>query len=387
VSLTGDWALITAIPLFVYQVTGSTLALGVVGIVDYAPRFLIGSVAGVFVDRWDRRKIMLVANVALGLSLLPLVLVVSAQQFWVLLLVVVVESVIAPFYRSAQGAMVPRLVSHDELVSANALNTLSVNFARLAGPAVGALLLTFTGLLGVVLVDVISFLLAALTVLLIQFIGDETRVQSDRKRPLAALWREWLDGLQLVRDVRTARVLFTFVAVTGVGDGIFLTLWVAFVERVLKGGELSYGVLLTTQAAGGIVGSLALGRFGRRLAPAQVLGAGACLIGLIDLIMFYVAPSTHSDFVPLLLMSLVGFPIAAVITGFATLSQTAVGDAYLGRLLGLVFATTALTGVLGRSSAVMGDAIGVVPLLTVHAVAYIGAGSFVLLVLRVPEQG
>jgi MFS family permease len=74
VSLTGDWLLITGLPLVVYQLTGSTLALGATVLASGLPRMVVSSFAGVFVDRWDRRRTMLACDVLLALGLVPLLL-------------------------------------------------------------------------------------------------------------------------------------------------------------------------------------------------------------------------------------------------------------------------------------------------------------------------
>ncbi len=75
ISLTGNWVLMAGLPLAVYQLTDSTLATGGIFIATMIPRIVLGTVAGVFVDRWDRRKVLVVANLALALTLLPLLLV------------------------------------------------------------------------------------------------------------------------------------------------------------------------------------------------------------------------------------------------------------------------------------------------------------------------
>src|ERR1700681_760842 len=137
-SLTGDWALSAGLPLVVYQMTGSTLALGLTAIANSVPRLLLGSVAGVFVDRWDRRKTMLVADLLLGLVLLPMLLVTSVERLWLLVLCVIVESSIVQFYKPDEGALLPQLVPPEDLVAANALNSLNMNVARLVGPVIGA---------------------------------------------------------------------------------------------------------------------------------------------------------------------------------------------------------------------------------------------------------
>jgi predicted MFS family arabinose efflux permease len=383
-SLTGDWALFAGLPLIVYQMTGSTLALGLTGIANSVPRLLLGSVAGVFVDRWDRRRTMLIADLLLGLVLLPMLLVTSAERLWLLVVALMVESSVVQFYKPAEGALLPRLVPSEDLVAANALNSLNMNLARLAGPPLGALLVSLAGIGGVVLVDASSFFLAAVMLLLIRV--DARPEPTPGGRSAASVWLEWLAGLSLVRTQLTPRVIFIFLAITGLGEGIMGTLFVAFTQGVLHGGEFAFAALVSAQAVGGLFGSLALGAFGRRLPPALLLGFGALLGGIGDLLIFYsplYAPMViPSVLIPVLLMILVGAPFAAITAGYMTLVQTTVGDAYRGRLLGLFFAVTALSGIVGMGLAgVLGDTVGIIPMLTFDSITYVIGGSLVLIVL------
>jgi MFS family permease len=387
-SITGDFALFTGLPLAVYQMTGSTLALGLTAIANSVPRLLLGSVAGVFVDRWDRRRTMLVSDLLLGLVLLPMLLVTSAERIWLLIACMIVASSIVQFYNPAEGALLPRLVPPEELVFANALNALNRNLARLVGPSLGAFLVSLSGLGGVVLVDAGSFFVAGLVLLLVRV--DARPAASPSKRDVVSVWRDWLAGLALVRTQLTPRVVFIFLALTGLGEGIMGTLFVAFTRRVLHGSELDYAWLISAQAIGGVIGGLALGRLGGRIPAAVLLGAGGILGGLIDLLIFYspvyAATVTPALLLPVLLMVLVGGPFAAITTGYMTLAQTAVGDAFRGRLLGLYFAVAALSGIVGMALAgVLGDRVGLIPLLTFDSITYVIGGGLVLIALRRPS--
>src|SRR5688572_7749656 len=84
ISLTGDWLLMVALPLVVYDLTGSTAATAAAAATRVLPNLLVGPVAGVFVDRWDRRRTMIASNLLLGVSILPLLLVRSADWLWLL---------------------------------------------------------------------------------------------------------------------------------------------------------------------------------------------------------------------------------------------------------------------------------------------------------------
>lgn len=371
-SLTGDWLLMTGLPLVVYQLTGSAAALGLAVFARMAPRVVVGSVAGVFVDRWDRRKTMLVCNMLLAAGLLPLLLVRSADDLWLIAIVVLFEASVAQVYQPAEGALLPLIVPDEDLITANALNGLSMNVARLCGPPLGALLVATGGLTAVVVVDAASFMVAAGSVWLV-------RATASGHASQRAVWHEWLEGLNTVRHNSQARMLFIFVAITGVGEGLISTLFVPFATRVMHGDAFTYGALLSAQAVGGVAGGVLVGRFGSRVPPTVMLGGAAVLFGLGDLGLFYAPLFIDSALVPLALIACVGAPSAAMMAAILTLVQTSVSDQLRGRLLGTLFATTSLAGLIGTTVAgAFGDVVGIVPLLTVQALGYLLGGLVVL---------
>src|ERR671938_1768072 len=115
ISMMGDWVLFVALPIYVYQLTGSALATSVMFASQMVPALLLGSVAGVFVDRWDRKRTMVVANLLLAFGLLPLFAVRSAEWLWLVYLVGFVESAIVQFFKPAERALLPQLVAEEHL--------------------------------------------------------------------------------------------------------------------------------------------------------------------------------------------------------------------------------------------------------------------------------
>src|SRR5215217_8568029 len=101
VSMLGDWVLLIALPFYVYDLTGSALATGATFMASTLPRVFLSSVAGVFVDRWDRKRTLIVADVARGFLLLLLLLVRSADTFWIVYLVATLEAMLAQFFTPA----------------------------------------------------------------------------------------------------------------------------------------------------------------------------------------------------------------------------------------------------------------------------------------------
>jgi MFS family permease len=392
ISLTGDWLLIVALPLVIYELTGSTAATAAAVVSRIVPRLLLGSVAGVFVDRWDRRRTMLVTNVLLGLSLLPLFLVRSADWLWLIYLMSFIRSAVVPFFSSAENAFLPRLVGEEDLVPANALNGLNDNLARLAGPPLGGLVAAVWGLTGAALLDAASFFLAAMLMALVAVDGRAVRGETtdEADRPVApagvgawvAMWREWVAGLIVVRQVRTLAVLFTCVAIIGIGEGVMGSLFVPFVTTVIGGGGVAYGWIVAAQAVGGLAGSAVIGRIGKSVPTGLLYGLGVLLGGTIDLMTFNAHRIYPGVLPPLVLMAIVGLPFAAIGVGQVTLIQTAAPDEYRGRVFASLGAVMSLSVLVGAGLAgVFGDRLGIVATLTIDGVAYILAGMLALALL------
>ena len=160
ISLTGDWILTIGLIYRVYAMTGSTVASALTMASSFAPQVLLGAVAGVFADRWDRKRTMIAADLLLAAGLLPL-LRSRAAQVWIVFAVMFWEGSVQQFFSPAQQAMVPRLVPDDELLTANAVNGQVSNVSRLAGSALGGILAAAGGIVAVTLIDAASFLASA----------------------------------------------------------------------------------------------------------------------------------------------------------------------------------------------------------------------------------
>src|SRR5258705_563415 len=139
ISITGNWALNIALPISVLRLTGSPAAVSATVAASLFGNVLAGSFAGAYVDRWDRKRIVVVVNLLQVLVLLPLLLVDSADRIWIVVVVAFTETVLTQFFQPAENALLPRLVAAEHLTAANALNTLNNNIGRLLGPAVGGL--------------------------------------------------------------------------------------------------------------------------------------------------------------------------------------------------------------------------------------------------------
>src|SRR5215213_5284226 len=388
ISLAGDWMLRIALPIYVYQLTGSALATSTMLIAGMLPDLLFGSIAGVFVDRWDRKRTMVISNLLLAIGLLPLLAVRSAEQIWLLYLVAFVESTIAQFFGPAENALLPQLVGDEHLVAANSLNSLNNNLARLIGPALGGLVAGLIGVVGVALVDAATFLLAAALVALISGAYRPAKVtDADAPATVGQAWaavpREWLAGLRLILRERVVMILYALIAITSLGEGVFGVLFVVFVNRILGGGAQEIGWLMSAQAVGGLIGGLLVGWLGNKASSIVLIGLGALAFGLIDLAIFNYPAFLPGFTLALILFVAVGIPGVAMVTGMNTLLQSAVADEYRGRIFGTYGMTGALLALIGATLAgALGDRLGAVTLLNIQGGVYVAAGLLVPVLLR-----
>jgi len=380
VSLTGDWLLSVALPIYVYRLTGSPAAISAIIAANVAARLLVGAVAGVYVDRWDRRRVMIWANVGLALALLPLLAVTSADRVWIAGCVAFVAASLSQLVQPAEHALLPRLVDPAHLPAANSLNTLNNNLARLIGPALGGLAAIELGLRGVTLLDSASFLVAAGLVALIRGAYPAVREPGQERTGVV---RELRDGFRLIGGTRVLRLLFIVLAVTSVGEGVMASLFAVFVSEPLHGGPGELGALMSAQAVGGIAGGLLCAWYAARTTPVRMVGLGMALFGAIDLVIFNYPRLSTALWPEIALFVLVGVPGAVVIAGAMTLLQTEVADALRGRVFAVVGVVAAAGALLGAGlAAALTDRVGVMPMLTVQGLGYLLAGIGFTVLMR-----
>jgi Na+/melibiose symporter-like transporter len=378
ISLTGDWILRIGLAYYVYELTGSTLASGGLLLSSFLPLFLLGSLAGVFVDRWDRRRTMIVTNLLHAIVLLPLLLVRDDSTIWVVYLVVLGQSCLQQFFRPAEQSLVPLLVESRQLVTANALNSQSSDIARLIGAALGGVLAAFGGIPLLALVDAATYLAAMVLLIGVRHRGNKIVVEKTTGA-IQRIKAEWVEGVRICLGGPALRLVFIFGLATGVGEGAMSTLFAPFVSTELGGDGTTYGLISSSQAVGGIVGGLIAAAVGSRFSAAKMWGVGAVLFGLIDLVMFCYPLAWHSVAPAFVCMVLVGVPGAFLIAGMMTVLQRLTDDASRGRVFGALFATEGLAVLVGTVAAgILGDIVGVIPVLVVQGLGFLLGGLAVL---------
>ncbi len=390
ISVAGDWMLKIALPILVFELTGSVAATSGVVVASLVPTLLFGSAAGVFVDRWDRRRVMLVASLAQALAVLPLVAVDGPGTIWIVYAVGFAGAGLAQLFRPAEAALLPLLVPTEQLFAANSLNAVNNNLARLVGPALGGVVAAWAGLAAVAFVDAGTFVLAAVLLCLVRgrFVATEpvaagTVVASDpapvgMRTAVGAVWREFVDGLAFVRGSRVLSVLIATFTLTSIGEGLMGALFAVYVKQGLHGGVREVGWLMSAQAVGGVVGGLVGGWFGTRFSPVRLISVGAVIFGFLDVVLFAYPLLAPVLWPALVLFVLVGVPGMVMNAAVMAEVQIAAPNRLRGRVFAFSGTTMGLASMLGAGIAAgFGASIGPMLLLILQGAGYIVAGVVV----------
>jgi MFS family permease len=382
-SVIGDYFLFVALPFFVYERTGSALTTGAIFIAETLPRLLFGSVAGVFVDRWDRKRTMVVSDLSRALILLPLLAAAAGGPLVLVYVVASVEASVSMFFSPAKSATIPNLVAERDLTAANSLNSLSEEVPSLVGALLGGALLAIVGLSGLVLLDVATYLASAVLISLISAPTAAPAEEPDVTPEVAvSAWanalKEWLKGLRLIRRDRSVAVLFTVVSIATAGEGVVTVLVVIFFKDILGGGVQEFSYFIAAYGVGGLLGGLLLGWSSRLIDEVRLFSLSLIANGILLIAIFNVAV------LPLIvtLGVLAGMTVIGWLVVAQTLLQKWVADRYRGRVFGAYEATQALTILVGTGLAVVLEgSLGVVVVLSIVGGAWSLAGVFAWLVL------
>ncbi len=385
ISMVGNWMLFAAMPFYIYDLTGSALATGGMLMASVAPRVLFGSLAGVFVDRWNRRKTMIAIAMMQAVAVTGLMFVNSAQDLWLIYVLVFITATLGSFFSPAENALLPKLVGEEDLMAANSLNSLNDNLARLGGPALGGALLALTGFATVAFVDAITYVAAAVLIFSVHAPQSET---VPAKPPagsghLLGVWRDWIAGLKLVVGDKLLARLFIIVAFALFGDAILSAVLVVFIQDDLGMGAVEFGTMMTARGLGGIVGGVMVAYVASKLSMEQIAAGSLAIVGVIILAM--VAFPSMVILLPLLV--LVGI---ASIFGFITIQtvlQLGTEDQFRGRVFGAFGTTVSLLMFAGSGiGGALADVLGAEILMNFTGIIYLSAAGLAAVLLTPPLQ-
>lgn len=377
-SETAEWMLQIALPVLVYQITGSAASTATSMMLGLLPAVLMSPLAGILADRWNRRVLMCLVCAGQAVVALPLLVAEDGNALPLVFLVMAAQASLAALFEPARNAVLPDLVGADRLTAANGLMGVNSSVGRLAGAWAGGLLLGLGGLHWVVAAYLAALLLAG-ALLLPRFPVPAT---GEARSPRTSMARQWLAGLVAVRSSRTLRVTGLTLVLSAFAQGMFLVLFVLFVLDTLRGGESGVGLLRGIQAIGGLSAGIAVATVLRRVPPVALLGWGTVVLGLISAVIWHLPQLTLVFGVYVGLFAVVGAPGVVSACGLLAVLQTGAGPRLAGRVLSTGFAVMAASNAAGMLVAgSLVERVGLTGLLTVQAALHVLAGTLALLLL------
>jgi MFS family permease len=282
VSNLGSSVTLFALPLLVFKLTGSPLNLGVTMATSFVPYLLFGLVIGAWVDRVDRKRLMIATDVARALliSVIPLLADAGELAIGWIYAVAFLQSTLTIAFDSAEFAAIPSLVaSKDDLVTANGRIQASYSTAQVAGPLLAGLLIAVVAIQQVFWLDALSFLLSAGSLALVRrrFNADRAGEGADAPPRRRAIFRDVVEGLRYVLSHPVLRSISAMMAIVNLVSSTVFAELVLFAKVRLAATDTEVGILYSAGSVGVVALSLAAGRLRRRL-PFSKVALGALVL-------------------------------------------------------------------------------------------------------------
>jgi len=258
VSALGDAISFTAVPLLVLLLTGSGLAMGIIGVLQFLPDLVVGVVAGAMADRWDRRRLMLRADLgrAFLTSLIPISFALGWPTMTVLLLVTVPLNVLRVFFLAGYTASIPSLVGRQRIGPASAAFEGVIALGFIVGPAIAGVLSVIIGPAATLAIDALSFLVSAVALRFVRRSLSSERALAGDRRLLAEI-REGIGFVAHHRVLRLAVGLWSVYTILVAGWPP-VTLFYLTVDRGL--GADAFGLVVGGYGLGLMLGATLAGR-------------------------------------------------------------------------------------------------------------------------------
>lgn len=285
VSQLGDWFNTVAVFSLLFELTGSATSVALMMVLQILPVAIVGPAAGVVVDRFNRRTIMIAADVVRGCAVLGFLLVTSADRVWLAYLVTAIMVSATGFFEPSRSATVPTIVGRERLVAANAISTGTWSAMLAIGASLGGLVAATLGRDAAFLINALSFFLSA--GFLWQLRVPDRPVEGRAAAGLAGI-REGLAYMRAHADV--ARIAFVKGGWALVGGALLLlTVFGDRVFRIGNSADAGIGVLYGARGVGAALGSLVVSLLAARqqnlvrlIAPAYfIAGAGYASLAIV----------------------------------------------------------------------------------------------------------
>jgi MFS family permease len=269
----------TALLLLVFKLSGSALDLGLASAATWVPYALFGLFIGAWVDRVNRKRLMIGLDICRAgiLAVLPLLALLGHTPIWWIYLITFINSTLTIGFQSATTAAIPSMVTQDSLMKANGRIQASTPFATIIGPFLAALLLAATSLQVVLWCDALTFIVSALSLALIKTSFNAVAPQA---RPKTNLRRDIIEGLRYVIAQPLIRTMALFSLLANLAVAVLFPQIVFYGKQVLFASNAQVALFFTAAGIGAVIAMLSAGFLHTRLSYSVILLGSILLAGL-----------------------------------------------------------------------------------------------------------
>jgi len=364
-----------AASIYIYRLTGSALSVGLMLMATAAPSLFVGLFAGVFVDRYDRKKIMIAADILRALLIILIPLLAPFNVIW-LYVIVMLTSAIGQFFDPAHESILPEVASDEDLSAANSLIAISSFGSTAIGFAAAGLIASAANINWAFYFDAITFVISAICVYLISM----KPIQAEEETSVAVVIKNLRAGVRQLFNTPVLRSLFSVQSVVLISFGLSNTLLLPFALKALKATEFEYGLQEGLTSIGFVLASLLMAKVFDRLQAGAWLAISFLGMGLIGIVYSFL------DSVPLAiaLIAFSGFFNAPSSIGRRVIVQRNTPPEMRGRVSSAFFVARDVLFLIGMSAAGLADFMDVRLLYLISALMLVLGG---IALLFLPELG
>jgi len=315
-----------ALMWLVYQLTGSPLKMGLVLTFSYLPPVLFATLIGIYIDIWDRKKIMVFTDLfrAFLVYLLPLLYFFGVLQLWIIFLITFLISGLTVIFEASFNSFIPNIVSKHEIIQANSLNQATFQITNIFGSALAGVLIASIGIFNLFFIDSVSYLLSAFCILAARRSGAVSSIKELREKFIIRL----KEALSFIYTNKVILIITLMMAFMNLALGPLNVLVPVFSEKVLNAGPKGFGFIMSSFSLGLLVGAFLVGRFASRLRKGLLIYLNVILMGLS----FMLFALSKNLILSLFLICIVGFFFSAPKVLGVSITQDYAPDNIRGRV-------------------------------------------------------
>lgn len=365
-----------AVVLWISMETGSAEVLSLATIAALLPQIVLGPFAGVYVDRWNRKWTMILADgfVAFCSALIALLFYLDVVELWHIYVLIMLRSVGSAFHSPAMKSSIPLLAPESELIRISSVNQTIQAICNICGPVLGAVLILHTDMSIVMLLDVIGAVIASTTLLFVSIPNPKNANQSN-----GSVFQDMKEGFLIIRNnkglswVMVTEVLITFCVMPIVALLPLMTL------KNFSGTPYQVSLIELLFGLGTLIGGIILGAWNPHIRKVVMINVSYITLGISFAISGLLPPSAFIFYAAITIIQGIAIPFYS--GPFTALLQTQIPLSFMGRAFSLFDSISLLPSILGLiATGFFADTIGIANIFVICGIATIIIGMIALFI-------